>query len=791
MALLRTLLNLRPLAKLVTGFALLSLLALSGCGKSTNSTGGGRIDNGEGLLDGAATANAVDNTEKYTAVVAPIVLVDSIGLLANKVFAVMSPSATVGQVNSLLDSIGAKINGMDVASVFLTISFPAASDRLALDSVIARFANSEPFLFAFPCFLPIPPPPVAPDPEPGSKIIPGNPAAGNIDHLKACFMPAAWNSIDLADGVGRQVSVLVPDAYRQLSAIAEIPSQEFVPIQGDGADIRVFGNSAAGNHGFYVCGILGAEFNDIGVTGIHPGEPDLIKIRSLNIGSDEWGIKLQHMSDAIPSTSQTIVSTSFGYNDPTFATVSKWQRVLFALKWRELIGAKQSQFLHTASAGNDGNVAGEGSLSLFNSPFTMAAQMVSPWDWLGDGEYTEADSLGYEQLRELYGITKPYILQPLTNVVVVGSSRLSGARATTSNSGADIRFVGESVFSPCITNDQTCVDGFGTPSGTSMATPQAAGLAAYLMNLSANLTSTQARQIILNSYDNTRGTVNAYKAVLSLDNGLTNATIRKSILNVAGPTGAAAPVFDEEDLLAYFGVLEPPSLTRNFDAFDLNGDGYSGGSTTAPFDLTADNPPAFTTVDKSYCGEDTTLNENALTDMAILKYYAYSDLYSGDPNVRDSLFECGILFKFDSDLEGWSTGAATTGIFNGASWSSSSGGCAKLDGSDGGTSDGEPNSWIFRSIDIPNGAATLRFDTSPHNRAAANSALRVRVHNGSSFATLLDWEVLAGVEGSYTWRSREVSIAAYAGQTVTIYFEQGDNDIGVHEQRYIDNVSIR
>lgn len=622
---------------------LVPLLVALSCSKSTDPRDGGNSRNGDGRLEGEANDNAVARTDRYLAVAAPVLLVGATGMLANKVFTAISPFATVGQVNRLLDSLGAKIICMDAGSVFLTLLIPAVNGKLQLDSVTTRLAESEPFLFAFPCFLPIPPPPAAPDPAPGAKIIPGDPAAGNIPHLTACFMPAAWNSIDLAGGVGRQVSVLVPDAYAQLSAIAEIPSQEFVPIQGDGADIRVFGTTAAGNHGFYVCGILGAEFNDFGVTGIHPGDPDLIKIRSLNIGSDEWGIKLQQMSDAIPSTSQTIVSTSFGYNDPTFATVSKWQRVLLALRWRELVGAKQSQFLHATSAGNDGNESGEGSLSIFNSPFTMAAQMVSPWDWLGAGEYTQADSIGFEQLKEQYGVTKPYILQPLINVLIVGSSRLSGTRATTSSLGEDIRFVGEEVFSPCLINDQTCIDGFGTPSGTSMATPQAAGLAAYLMNLKLTLTAMQARDIMLNSYDNTRGIVNAYKAVLALDNGLTSATIRKSILNVAGPTGGAAPVFDEEDLLAYFGVLEPPSLTRNFDAFDLNGDGYSGGSSAAPFDLTADSPPAFTTVDKSYCGEDTTLNENALTDMDILKYYAYSSLYSGDPSVRDSLFACGIL----------------------------------------------------------------------------------------------------------------------------------------------------
>jgi Subtilase family len=783
------------------GMVAVLCLALSiiwvGCSKNTDPAAGGNDQNWDGRLAGDANANAVGQTESRIAAFPSVIIDEETGMLANKIFAVMSPSATVGQVNSQLDSLQARIICMNATSVFLTILIPTVGDTAELDSIVSRLAQSEPFLFVFPCFVPIPPTPAEPDPVAQPKIIPGQPAGGNVAHLKACRMPAAWNTIDLANGVNRQVTVLVPDAYAQLTPHSELPSQEFVQIQGDGADVRFNSatNTANGNHGFYVSGILGAEYDDLGATGIHPGNPTLIKIRSLNVGSDEWGVKLQQLSNAIPSANQTLVSTSLGYNDPTFALVSKWERIMLAFKWRELVGDKQTQFLHLTSSGNDGRLTGEGSLSVFNSPFTMAGQMDSPWDWLGEAEYTEADSLAYVQLQQFYGTTKPYILQPLTNVLVIGSSRLSGVRSAFSNVGADVRFVGERVFSPCVTSDPICIDGFGSPSGTSMATPQAGGLAAYLMNLQANLTPLQAKQIILDSYDNAVGIVNAYRAVLSLDHGLTDAKVRKSILNVAGATGGVSPVFDEDDLLAFFGAMDPPPLTRDYAAWDLNGDGYTGGVTTAHFDLSADNPPAYSSITMSYCNKDTTLDENAMTDLAILKYYAYSDLYTGDVNIRDSLFECGILFTFTSDLQGWSTGVTSseTGCCNSVIWQfrSSSGGIVKLDGSDGGTSDGEPNSWMFRTIDIPSGATTLKFITSAHDRDGASGALRVRLHDGSTFHTLLDWEVLTGIEGQLVWVPRQANITSFAGQSVTIYFEQGDNDIGVHEQRYIDNVSIR
>lgn len=39
-------------------------------------------------------------------------------------------------------------------------------------------------------------------------------------------------------------------------------------------------------------------------------------------------------------------------------------------------------------------------------------------------------------------------------------------------------------------------------------------------------------------------------------------------------------------------------------------------------------------------------------------------------------------------------------------------------------------------------------------------------------------------------RTRSVSIAAFAVQCVTSFFEQGDADDGIHEQRYLDNIRI-
>ena len=69
----------------------------------------------------------------------------------------------------------------------------------------------------------------------------------------------------------------------------------------------------------------------------------------------------------------------------------------------------------------------------------------------------------------------------------------------------------------------------------------------------------------------------------------------------------------------------------DFSQYDLNGDGFTGGSTTERFDLdrtgsTQYGTSVYSTVLQNI-GGDVSFNENQLTDLQILCYYAYSPLY--------------------------------------------------------------------------------------------------------------------------------------------------------------------
>lgn len=149
-----------------------------------------------------------------------------------------------------------------------------------------------------------------------------------------------------------------------------------------------------------------------------------------------------------------------------------------------------------------------------------------------------------------------------------------------------------------------------------------------------------------------------------------------------------------------------------------------------------------------------------------------------------------LSWSFEEDLEGWQEGEADEGSWGTVRWQKFGGNVVKLDGTG---DEGNPNAWIYREVTLPEKARSLRFRTAPHNRNGADAALRVRlVENGTS-TTLLDWEVLKfnGTDGGdLEFVERSVSVADFAGRTVTLYFEQDDNGPGSHEQRYLDDIEI-
>jgi subtilisin family serine protease len=236
---------------------------------------------------------------------------------------------------------------------------------------------------------------------------------------------------------------------------------------------------------------------------------------------------------------------------------------------------------------------------------------------------------------------------PLSDILVVENTSDSGAPAyqpgclsRSSNIGGTIAAPGVDVYSNLIGTDA------GPESGTSMSSPQVAGLGEYLWSINPELSAPQVARLIRQTAQPARAAcqdapvLDAYTATLGLDEPgcllATCAPSRLAILDVAAPHGR----FDQADVqqLADHIFATPAPADRDWSRFDLNGDGFTGGDKTAPFDLdttgsTRALSPTLSTVTEAV--HDTNGNpvqeqfdEHKVTDAEILCYYAYSSLYT-------------------------------------------------------------------------------------------------------------------------------------------------------------------
>jgi hypothetical protein len=210
------------------------------------------------------------------------------------------------------------------------------------------------------------------------------------------------------------------------------------------------------------------------------------------------------------------------------------------------------------------------------------------------------------------------------------------AESAFSNSSPDVLAVGEAVLANG--ND-----------GTSFAVPQVSGLAAFLWMVSPDLrdqpVAVTKRAIITNA--NNRF-LDAYATVLSLDAGGVlptpqSAPIRKALLDVNGDGK-----FDEADLGIFLAHLQDSNgnplapSAPDYSRYDLNGDGFTGGSTTERFDLDRVGSiqygaTSYATVTQQIEQKTVSFDETALNDLQILCYYAYSGMYTGDVAARAQL----------------------------------------------------------------------------------------------------------------------------------------------------------
>jgi hypothetical protein len=135
-------------------------------------------------------------------------------------------------------------------------------------------------------------------------------------------------------------------------------------------------------------------------------------------------------------------------------------------------------------------------------------------------------------------------------------------------------------------------------------------------------------------------------------------------------------------------------------------------------------------------------------------------------------------FDYQNGLQGWS-GSTSGKVADHADWMN---GTLRLTGSDAVT-DTTPNATFTRPVSLPWNTIRLRYDT----RAAGGAVLRVRLRRANGgFVTLADWSSLS----DSNWQPVVLNLMPYAGEDVTLYFEQNCNGINAIEERYLDNVVL-
>lgn len=636
------------------------------CGDGILDRATERCDRFEGASD-APLSGALVDVDLETGSPSSELDVDDTGerLVRTRLEIEFAPGATVADGNRVLDAAGARIV-MALENVPLVlVRIPDPGSVAALDGVVAAMAADPAVVSVAKAGLDevdvvggnfVPAPAGAPA---GSA-----PDLSKIDNHLAVRAAAAWNARG-AIRAGREPTVVVADKFGDGAPDAAVSATYAVPADFDTTNLHF--------HGYHVTGILAGSFGGarhcdasaLGdatagdaagrdcVTGMMPGAVAMRAV-DLQLGNLSRAAKEDKLVQMVKLASgNVVVNESLGFG----TTVTPAQLNLEAVSWitkvrggivsNGTLGAGvENRFLHVTSAGNRGNAF----QARINSAPNAAALLP--------------------------GLTQVVPIPNLTNVLAIENAintpgpflKIACLNAT-SCTGGHLAAPGTSVFS--LLSSQS---GAADVSGSSQATPQVAGLAAYVWSLAPDLSPQQVAALLRATalrpttneppVSETCGseppapTIDAYEAVLAVDAAAlpepSNAPARKAILDFDGDGD-----FDKDDLAEFTVDLIDPLGNQprsqedpDFGRSDLNGDGFTGRVAFSPlgtpetirFDLDRVGSqqfgaPAFGPGLVTQVIEDVPVpfDETDVSDLAILCYYAYSGLFTGGANEREVL----------------------------------------------------------------------------------------------------------------------------------------------------------
>ncbi len=318
-------------------------------------------------------------------------------------------TATVGQVNTLLQSLDARIIGAMTDIDLVLIGIPDTGNFSGLDSALATL-NSHPAVALAVQDVALkttslPAPTIAQDSAGNAWVwsSPPSDVAGGLDGnwgLEAVRAPQMWSLNDFGYGQEEHpITGVLDSGFNDMNddGANDHPDADVAGLRtwrwGGPFGIELFlrlgatSNPGAGGHGQHVAGIIGANFdNSIGVEGINPlVERDPAPAANLShfIGVSarmrSSALLIEDLTKMMRKWDFSVINISLGYGSSTVDPNTSSARQTLARQEGLLV--RQVAALHpdtiiVASAGNDSN------LGFTNE---VDAQWASPFGWAGLG----------------------------------------------------------------------------------------------------------------------------------------------------------------------------------------------------------------------------------------------------------------------------------------------------------------------------------------------------------------------------------------------------------------------